>query len=103
MECGIEHAHLLDSGEDFLHGLDAGYVGRVVKWREVIAVLHLLDYLIGKEHALAELLCTVNHTVTNGINLVIGFDAPEFGVSENVEHGLYGSLVVCKAEFLYGF
>ena len=103
MESGVEHTHLLDAGENLLHGLDAGDVGRIVERSEVVAVLDLLKHLVGKEHALAELLGAVDHAMAYGINLVVGLDATHFGIGEDVEHSLHGTLVVDEAQLLNGF
>ncbi len=69
MEGGVEHSDLRYIGHKGRDGLDAGDVGRIVERCQIVAVFHLLDNLVGDQHAFAEFLCSVDNAVTNGVNL----------------------------------
>ena len=70
MEGCIEDTYLGQTWHQLLHGIHALQVGRIVQRSEVGTLLKGLQHLISENDRLVELLSTVHHTVTDGINLV---------------------------------
>ncbi len=71
-----------------------------MKRRQIVAVFHLPDNLIGKEHALGELLGTVNHTMSYRSDFGIRADTPQLRIGEDVKHSLHSAAVVNEAKLL---
>ena len=75
MESRVEDAHLRDLvPEDLRDGVDALEVRRVVKGRQVGALLELLDHLVADEDRLRELLRSVDDPVSDGVDVVEAVD-----------------------------
>ena len=70
MESSVEHTHLRNLGEQGADGVHTLEVGGVVQGSKVVASLESGQYLVVEQYRLAELLTTVYHTVTYGVELV---------------------------------
>ena len=98
MEGGVEHPHLGQTGHQFAHSLHTLEVGGVVEGSQVAACLKYLEHLVGEQHALVELLATMHHTVTYGVNLLQVFDDTNLRIGEQTENelhtlGVFGDIV----------
>ena len=71
-----------------------------MKGGKVIAVLDLVENLVSDKHALVELLGTMYHAVTNGVDFAVALDAAYLGVGEVGQDCLDGTFVVDEAQLL---
>ena len=98
VESGVEHTHLGESGHQLGHSLHAFQVGGVVQRSQVAAFFKYLEHLVGKHNTLVELLATMHHTVTHGIDFLEVFNHADFGVGKQGEDklhafGVFGDVV----------
>ena len=103
VERGVEDCHLRGRGHKGGYGVDAGHVGGVVEGCDVVALFDHVLHLVVDKHAFAELLCSVDHAVTDGVDFLVVLDAAFDGVGEDVEDCLNSAVVVDEAEFEDGF
>ena len=89
MECSVEHTYLWKSWHQLLYGAYTFEVCRVVQRSEVCALLEYLEHFVCKQHALVELLSSVYHAVSYGIDFLQVFDDADFWVNEQAEDELY--------------
>ena len=89
VESRIKHTHLRQLGHQFTHGTHALEVGRVVQRCQVDARLKRLEHLLIQHHALVELLATMHHAVSHGINLVQALEHTHHRVGEQREDELH--------------
>lgn len=82
MEGCIEHAYLRQTGHKLADGLNTLEVGRIVQRSQVDALFKSLEHLVGKHHALVELLASVHHTVANGVDFIEVFNNADFRIGE---------------------
>ena len=94
MESRVEHAHLWDVGQQGSHGIHALDVGRVVEGSQVVAGGKRLHHLRGEQHRLVELLATMHHAVTHGIQFVQMLQHGILTLGEHVENPLHTSSVL---------
>ena len=81
-------------GQHLLNGLNTHHVHWVVQRSDGIALLDNGLHFIIDQHALAESLATMHHTVTHGVNLIKTLDASRRRVGQRVEDRLDGTGVV---------
>ena len=86
MERGVEHGDLRLAGHEFLDGLDAHQVGRVVERCQLAAAADLVHHVGGHPHAAGEKLAAVCHAVANGFDAVERIDNAFFRIHQGVEH-----------------
>ncbi len=60
----------------------------------IVALLDFLDNLVIDEHALVELLASVNHAVAHCVNLLEAADAAIGGIGQDIEDIHYGLAMV---------
>ena len=89
MEGGVEYAYLRQAGHQLLHSVHTLQVGGVMEGSQIRALLKHLQHLVGKDHALVELLATVHHAMTYGINLAEVFDYTNLRIGEQGEDELH--------------
>ena len=89
MEGSIKHTDLRQSRHQLLHGIHALQVCRIMQRSKVRAFLEGLQHLIGKNDRLVELLTTMHHAMTYGIDFVETLDNTDFGISEQRENELH--------------
>ena len=103
MECCVKHCYLRHFRHEGSDCVDTGHVGGVVEGGKVIALFdHVLD-LIGDKYALAELFCSVYHTMSYSIDLSIILYASFNRIREEVENSFYRTVMVGLAKLDNGF
>ena len=101
VEGSVEHTYLWDVWQEGRNGVHALDVGRVVEGSQVVAQGELLHHLGGEQYALVELLSTVYHAVTYGIQLVEVFQYGMFACGEHFEDELHtGGMLLDGAVYL---
>ncbi len=98
VEGGVEYSYLRHVGQNGCNGVDACHIGGIVEGRYVVAFAYFCLYGIVDEHALAEFLAAVYHTVTYSVDFIVALDATFLGVGKVGENGLYGFVVVDETE-----
>ena len=69
MECGIKYTHLRNVRQQLAYCVHTLQVCGIVQGSQVIAGCECLQNLRCQDNALVELLASVYHAVTNGIDL----------------------------------
>ena len=89
MEGGIKNTYLRQTRHQFLHGINTLQVSGVVQRSQVADGLESLQYLVSEDNALVELLTSMHHAVTDGIDFLQIFDDTDFRVGQQREDELH--------------
>ena len=89
MERCIEYTYLRQTRHQLLHRIHTFQIGRVVKWSQIRTLLESLQYLIGENNRLVELLTTMHHAVTDGIDLIETLDHTDLRIGQQREDELH--------------
>ena len=101
MECSIEHTHLRNSRKNRAYGPDTKNISRIVKWCEHRALLKLSDDSICYELASDELLCTMNDTVADSLDIFKGRKDTMLLVKKSIDYCLDSDCMIGDRHFLY--
>jgi hypothetical protein len=101
VESSIKDTHLRHSRENCAHSLDSKNIRRIVKRCEDRTLLELGDDLICDELAAHKLLCSMNHTMSYGLNILEGVENTIFLVKKSVDHSLDTYGMVTDRHFLH--
>ena len=82
MERGVEHGYLRYVRQDLLDCVNTLEIGGVVQRSQFHALDNHLFNLRCDEHGLVEFLAAMDHTVTDGIDLLEVFDTSDLRVDE---------------------
>ena len=89
MEGRIKNTYLRQTRHQFLHGINTLQVSGVMQRSQIADGLESLQHLVSEDNALVELLTSVYHAVTDGIDFLQVFDDTDLRIGQQREDELH--------------